>query len=391
MDTDVHGYEALIARPATSDLPAYDVVICTYNRVQPLLRVLEGLFKQTRQPDHIYIVDSSTDQNSVRTAVRQLSPPDPSPGIVLVRASHANVAYQRWLGFKVSASDVVAYFDDDVVFGEPDMMERVLGLFAQPDVVGASVELDYHNPLVHDPALRSFTTTMRRTTVLRQVQKGVDWLTGLPSPKPGEVGLCGVRGPVPAGEVVQVKWLPGPCMVFRRQALSDTCFSNDLLAVFEKKLATGEDLVISSFVGRTGRLLLLRDCHLKHPGDFDTVAYPSNTRRYARTMSYSRLFLSLSATYRLGYSKLVCRLHYYYYAAWRLLGAGLRVFTPPLGKHLALCVGWAEGILLNLCKPPTHAAWTPEIDWAADVERDGARIESLITEEILIRNNGTVR
>lgn len=358
-------------------LPCYDVVVCTYNRVPPLIRVLKGLFSQTRQPNHIFVIDGSTDENSVKTAVRQVSVPRPGSNVIIVRTSHANVAYQRWLGFKVSRSDIVAYFDDDVVFEERDMLERILGLFAQPEVVGASVELDYYNALVFDPALRSFTGKLRRTRLLRTVQRGLDRLTGLPSPRPGEVGLCGVRGPLPAGKLVQVGWLPGPCMVFRRQALNDACFSRDLLAVFERKLAIGEDLILSSLVGCTGKLLLLRDCNLKHPGDFDTVAYPSTTRRYARTTCYSRLLLSLSVAHRLGHSRAVCRLHYFYYATWRLLSAALRVFTPPFGKHLAFFVGWAEGILLNVSKPPTHAAWTPEINWEADVERDCARVEFL--------------
>jgi hypothetical protein len=348
-----------------------------------LLRVLKGLFDQSAPPKNIIIIDGSPGNNGVTSAVSRSIPKDSAISICLIRSSHANTAYQRWLGFKESRSEVLVYFDDDVVFEQPDMMEQVLGLFSRPDVVGASVEVDYHNPLVQDPALRSFTRAARRTPLLRDLQGCVDWLTGLPSPRPGQVGLCGVRGPVPPGKIVEVAWLPGPCMVFRRNALSETCFPKDLLAIFERKLAPCDDLVISHSVGRTGRLLLSRDCNLKHPGDSETVAYPAKTRLFARSVSYSRLYVSLVIAQHLGISTLRCRLHYYYYALWRLVGASLRLFMPPYGKHLNYFLGWADGIVLNLWKAPTHAAWTPEINWAKDAERDGAEIETLLARPAL--------
>jgi hypothetical protein len=70
-------------------------------------------------------------------------------------------------------------------------------------------------------------------------------------------------------------------------------------------------------------------------------------------------------------------LHYYYYALWRLVGAALRIFIPPFGKHLNFFLGWAEGIVLNLRKAPTHAAWTPDFNWTADAEHDCAKVEIL--------------
>ncbi len=359
------------------DRIAYDVVICTHNRVQPLVRVLNGLCSQTRQPRHIFLIDSSIDKGSVRSAISFLVSSRPDLCIQLVRACHANVAYQRWLGFKVARSEVLAYFDDDIVINEPNMMERVLALFSEPGVVGASVDVEYHNPLVHDPALRSFTGHLRQRTFWRSVQRGIDWFTGLPYPNPGQVGLCGVRGPMPAGRLVEVAWLPGPCMVFSRNALSDRAFSWDLMAVFERRLAIGEDLVISYAAGKTGRLVVIRDIAVRHPGDSETVAYHTAVKQYARTFAYSRLFLSLQIGGHGFLGRFTCRVHYYYYALWRAIGAALRLFSPPYWKHYNYLLGWILGVLLTLRKPCTHAALTPGINWATDAQKDTMGLESL--------------
>lgn len=373
-------HQPRIGQPGVPNMTV-DLVICTYRRVPQLTRLVRALLDQTLQPARLIVVDSSPNHEDVRRALCGTVPTAAGMPVLLVSSSHANIAYQRWLGYKTAQGDLLAYLDDDVVPLATNMLQRLVELFADDRVAGASVGIDCRNPLVQDPDLTSLTNRLRSNPFLGRVQVCVDWLTGLPRPGSGELGLCGVQGPAGQGLVVQVPCLPGGCMAFRRECLRDACFPADLLAIFEKRLGIGEDRAMS-YSAQTNGLLLLNEILLLHPGDAPTVAYPAQIRSCARAAAYSRLFLSRLVAERRGLSTLRYRLHYYWYAAWRAIGAASRVPLPPYRKHWAYLIGWLQGVLLTITKPPSHEALTPRIDWDADAARDCERAELLVPAAI---------
>lgn len=362
--------------PAASVI-AYDAVICTRERLTQLKRLLAALLQQSAKPCRVIIVDASDSPSSTREALERDIPPLWQAQTVVVPSSHRNQPYQRWVGYRLSQSPILAYFDDDVVPLAGDIMANVLRLFVESDVVGAGVRIDYHNPLVQDAELRSFTPKLRTSKLLGLFQKAIDWVTGLPTPCPGAIGLCGVRGALPNTESFDVEWLPGPFMAFRREALKDSDFEKDLFAVFEKRIGIGEDAAISYTVGARGRLRMLGGIMLSHPGDAPTSAYPAATRSFARAVAYSRLMLSALVARRKGMSSLCYRTHYYWYALFRCLGAAIRALVAPSRKRWEYLYGWVEGVFTTLLKAPTHEAWTPGIDWEGDAKSDCSRASVL--------------
>ena len=112
----------------------FSLIICTYMRPQPLLRLLQSVKEQTLYPNTILIIDGSTDDltEAVLTAntFKNLS-------YFKVDAANRGLTKQRNFGIKnVSAtSQVICFLDDDVVL-EADYFEKLISTYkAYPDAL----------------------------------------------------------------------------------------------------------------------------------------------------------------------------------------------------------------------------------------------------------------
>lgn len=104
------------------------VIICTYNRVDPIQDCLDSLIKQTRPPDEVIIVDASDTQ--------------PLPALLRYRYGNGplqiryfysrppQLTRQRNEGIQASRGDIIFFFDDDVVL-EPDYIEQVMRVYEE--------------------------------------------------------------------------------------------------------------------------------------------------------------------------------------------------------------------------------------------------------------------
>jgi GT2 family glycosyltransferase len=108
------------------------VVICCYteNRFAQLQAAVESVLRQTRPPDDLTVVVDHAPALLVR-ARRELG----DRALVVANGGQRGLADARNAGVRHTATDVVAFLDDDAVADER-WLEQLTAWYADPDVVG---------------------------------------------------------------------------------------------------------------------------------------------------------------------------------------------------------------------------------------------------------------
>ena len=112
----------------------FSLVICTYKRAEPLIRLLESVEKQYLYPSEVLIIDGSPDEGTKllleqRTFLKL--------HYFKVSPEQRGLTKQRNFGIEKvnAASDVVCFLDDDTVL-EPDYFQALLNTYTNyPDAL----------------------------------------------------------------------------------------------------------------------------------------------------------------------------------------------------------------------------------------------------------------
>lgn len=113
----------------------FTLIVCTYMRPEPLLRLLQSVQGQTLYPDEIIIIDGSLNQETEALLKRN---PFQNLSYFLVSEENRGLTRQRNFGIsKVAAtSEIVCFLDDDTVL-EPDYFEQLLHTYKDyPEALG---------------------------------------------------------------------------------------------------------------------------------------------------------------------------------------------------------------------------------------------------------------
>ena len=113
----------------------FALIICTYMRPKPVLKLLQSVVVQTVYPDEIIIVDGSLNQDT-ETVLNQN--PFQNLHYHLVAPEHRGLTKQRNYGVgKVSDGiDIICFLDDDTVL-EKDYFEQILKTYTDyPQALG---------------------------------------------------------------------------------------------------------------------------------------------------------------------------------------------------------------------------------------------------------------
>lgn len=340
-------------------MPSLALCIPTFRRAGLMRRLLEDAAQQTLQPDIVVIVDGDPGSGEVRQVLERPGLPE-AWRLLYVASNHANLAYQRYLGWRAAqGSDLLLYLDDDLRLRDSRALEKVLAplMAADPDVV--AVTADVAVPRDREPQGR-LDAVMRR--LAERLGSGV----GTP---PGGLSPSGHRrAPERNGQAyARVEWLYGGVMGFRMSALTQECFSDSLFALYEVG-GKAEDTFLGRRLNAKGRILLAFDPGIEHPNADAPKAYPTDPYGFARALAYSRRFLN--DHYR-GFEppRLTERLGLATSYAGNLLFAALRVLAGFRRYHVRFAMGYAAGVALAIAKPPVAGVLTPEVDWWADAER----------------------
>ncbi|GEL12411.1 Glycosyltransferase, GT2 family [Flavobacterium glycines] len=112
----------------------FTLIVCTYMRPEPLLRLLQSVQGQTLYPDEIIIIDGSLNQETEALLKRN---PFQNLSYFLVSEENRGLTRQRNFGISKVAdtSEIVCFLDDDTVL-EPDYFKELIKTFEQENIIG---------------------------------------------------------------------------------------------------------------------------------------------------------------------------------------------------------------------------------------------------------------
>jgi len=206
-----------------------ELVVCTLDRPDEVVRCLDSVARQTRLPTSVRVVDASTD-GATRTAVESYGVETVRERLVYQHAERG-LTRQRNAGVRSRHSDIVHFVDDDCVL-DPHHLEAIVSLFEADEpgellgVGGMIVNLS------HGPA----PLTKR--------------LLMLDGDRPGHVLPSGRNQPTVAlASPVDSDWLSGRAMSLRREVFGVQVFDErcgrdrgDVPGVRDEVLAVGGHL-----------------------------------------------------------------------------------------------------------------------------------------------------
>lgn len=223
------------------------VIICTYRRAEDVRKILGCLAVQTLRDFEVLVVDGSGADPVVRDAVAEAAGGAAAGTRLEIIESPAGLTRQRNAGLARARGHIICFLDDDVTVGA-DFLEKVRELMDSPDMrdVGGLTGYDQENY----PQPISWRWRMRRLLgTTPGLEPGVADRLGRHAP------LSFVQHPV---ERLRVGWLPGFCMIYRRESIGDLRFDEGLPTY------GGEDRDFSFAVGERWRLLLCGSLLLRH-------------------------------------------------------------------------------------------------------------------------------
>ena len=221
------------------------VVIPTKDRPEALNRLLSALVPQASFLKEIVVVDASS-KSRIELEI---------PGIRVrrVEATEPNLPLQRWQGVCETTSEVIAFFDDDVI-PSSRYLETIHEIFERDSglEIGGMSGIIVSSPEAQPSLL----------TRLRRLMAGPGLRATL-----GALNHHVLNSPLlPAKAAIEDRvTLSGPSMAFRVDALRRAGPQDWLIDLYRRGLGRAEDIALSGCVRRQGyRLVVVRDISVVH-------------------------------------------------------------------------------------------------------------------------------
>jgi GT2 family glycosyltransferase len=185
------------------------VIVCTKDRSNNLINLLDSLCNQTRIPDELIIVDASQNDDT-QNMLEQRS--DQLLFDVVYKRTSPGAARQRNIGFTLSRGNYLFFFDDDVVI-DSDYIRIIEGTFAhhKEEQLGGMTGRITNIKQSSKAWVRFFL----KFFFLTDLGQGKIKLSGFPSPKIDE-------------KAAHVEFLSGCNMVYPRKVFSQFQFDEAL-------------------------------------------------------------------------------------------------------------------------------------------------------------------
>ncbi len=224
-----------------------DVVVCTLDRPEDLLRTLNSVRHQSRPPRRVVIVDASS-TDSTRDAVgRWCNQHHPLPFAVSRVSCEPGLPRQRNVGCSVSDADVVHFIDDDVTL-DRSYIDQIMTVFER--------EREREREREHEVVGVGGLITNQPPHRLRWYWR----VALLDSSRRGVVLPSGANTVVTASAAAQdVEWLSGCSMSFRRSLVAENTFDESL-----EGYALMEDVDFGYRASQAGRVVHQPTARLEH-------------------------------------------------------------------------------------------------------------------------------
>ena len=353
------------------------ICIPTFRRAHLLARLLGDLSRQTIPAGRLIVVDgdpSSGEAGEVLAASAHRL----GSGVVHVPSNHANLPYQRFLGWKAAAgAKWLLYLDDDMRLSHSNSLERLLRPLHAPHgrVVGATAEFDPSPWTASGDGRLEASKLPSAADAMARLARRFGSSRHTPA---GGLSPSGHRRPLTdRGKPYEVVGcLRGGAMAFRMSAITSECFSDALFAMYQRGYGRGEDTVLSRRVGTGGILLTAFRAGIVHPQGHEPVAYRRGAFARGYSSAYSRRLLSDHYRGR-ETAKWTDRLALANSYAGHALLAWFRGLEARDKPACVFAWGYSLGALRGLLQKPTSRLLTPEINWWADAEAALAHARSL--------------
>jgi GT2 family glycosyltransferase len=233
------------AREGTLD-PGVTVVVCTHERPLPVRRLLRSLAAQDRPADVLMVVDASREDETERVLRERLATVRVARAVHYWRVSGPLRGLTRQRNFALDhvTTDLVAFFDDDVVMNPQCLRDMERALRASALVAGVGCVGD------EGGAAPSRLWQLRRVLgIVPSLEAGRYWSSGMSTP-----WSCEAAEPAREGD-----WLHGFAMMWRSHEARSERFDETFPGY-----AQGEDLDFSLRMRRRGRLIMLGPGRLRH-------------------------------------------------------------------------------------------------------------------------------
>ncbi len=357
------------------------VCIPTFRRPQLLRHLLRDLGRQTVVIDRLIVVDGDPASPGVREALHAAS--CCGRELCYVPSNHANLAYQRFLGWRAAAgAKWLLYLDDDLRLTQPDCAERLVRPLraGRGRVVGITAEFEA-SPLAPGTDKASRSTRPQGALARLAGRLGSSRRT-----RAGDLSPAGHRRPLAGRDkpYAVVGCLRGGAMAYRMSALTPECFCDALFAMSERGWGLGEDTLLSRRAGSHGVLLTALRAGLVHPPGERTVAFHHAAFGRGFATAYSRRLLNdhyrgfepPRPADRLALVKS--------YAANTLLG-WLRALSHADLRAGLFATGYTLGAARGLWRTPTSGRLCPGVDWRADAEAALSQTRTLHRASVWLR------
>lgn len=224
------------------------VVVCTYNRLRSLERFLTSLTAQNYGFAQLIIVDASTEEDTEKFVRRSPHLRGLAKEFLYLRVGDSlrGLPRQRNFALRWVKSDLVAFFDDDVILlpnclGEMVRVHRSAG----DSIVGVGALIQGEDP---------------QPTLLWRLMLAFRMVSRL---RPGAYERSGISIPwsfvKPTEDTVEGDWLQGAAMMWKTTVVQAVRFCEDF-----DGYAQGEDLDFSLRARERGKLLLTTKARVEH-------------------------------------------------------------------------------------------------------------------------------
>jgi glycosyltransferase involved in cell wall biosynthesis len=346
------------------------IVIPTYKRPHLLKLLIQDIASQSTRPLLVIVVDGDPQSGEV---VQTIAESAPCCQCVLryVPSNHANLAFQRYLGWRAASETnarVLIYLDDDLRIDQRDALHQLLKPFHDQNrsFVGATAKILYPENREKDAggAVKDRASYCKSTAPLL-----VQWFGTSRRLPAGSLSPCGHRS-LPSqssSDFSQVEWLRGGVMACRMEALTEDCFSVDLFGLAERGFGHGEDTLLSRRLSSRGRLAFVSSAKFFHPCTDAPKAYSIQAHRMGFGTAYSRRLLNDNYRWpgnptfadRAALLKTYCGVS---------LLNWVRALATPETHRFSYALGYTCGAWKGLIQPPRATRLTPIIDWATDAK-----------------------
>ncbi len=336
------------------------ICICTFRRNELLKNLVNDLFSQSVKPNLILIVNGDKDNTELEKVLNEKK--NENKDIKVINSNHANLPYQRFLGWKVAQAyqyEILIFMDDDLRLQNRYVLENFLSEFLkQENISGATAKIF---SIINDK-LEINKFWGNKNKIISQL--------GLSSKiKPGGITSYGNRvlPEFHKNNFAYVEWLQGRIMALKKNSLDESDFSPDLFSMYEKKLGKAEDTYLSRQVLKTGKLIMINIEGFSHADDIEPAAYPTKPYHFGKAVAYSRRFLN--DHYRINKPpRLKDRLDLLQTYAGNVFLNALSVINKRDKASVNYFIGYLYGSFLGIFKRPSTKNLTPHINWWQDAE-----------------------